>query len=222
MLEPNTYYHIYNRANGNDLLFKNEENYRFFLKKVALYIQPIADIYCWCLMPNHFHFLIKIKTEDDLFSLPKFKIGVNEVDVSLTYTKFETSDKLSNGIPLDKLELKKYLSKQFSNLFSSYTQAFNKVNNRKGSLFIKNFKYKEVASNAYLSNLILYIHANPVHHGFVKQIQDWQFSSFHTFLSDKPTNLNRIDTLEIFNGIENFMVYHKGNYNKNLALIFED
>ena len=209
MLQPNTYYHIYNRANGNDLLFKNAENYRFFLQKFSLYIHPIAEVYCWCLMPNHFHFLLKTRTEDELLTLPKF----NNDEGNLTFPKFST---------LGKLDIQKYLSKQFSNLFSCYTQAFNKVNNRKGSLFIKNFKYKEVNTDSYLSNLILYIHSNPVHHGFVKNIDDWKYSSFHTFLSEKPTQLKRLETLEIFKGIDNFIVYHKGKYNRDLALIFED
>lgn len=55
-----SYYHIYNRANGRDLLFKSEDNYHFFLKRIQKYILPYCDILSYCLLPNHFHFFIKI------------------------------------------------------------------------------------------------------------------------------------------------------------------
>ncbi|HRP60464.1 MAG TPA: transposase, partial [Vicingus sp.] len=58
LLETKCYYHIYNRANGSEKIFLNEENYLFFLQKYIEYIHPIAETYCYCLMPNHFHFLI--------------------------------------------------------------------------------------------------------------------------------------------------------------------
>ncbi len=65
-MEPAKFYHLYNHANGNENLFRNEENYLFFLKKFAFYVNPIADTYAYCLMPNHIHFLIAIKEEKEL------------------------------------------------------------------------------------------------------------------------------------------------------------
>ena len=61
-LEPENYYHIYNRANGSEKLFLNEGNYLYFLQKYNFYISPIADTFAYCLMPNHFHFLVRVKT----------------------------------------------------------------------------------------------------------------------------------------------------------------
>ena len=61
-LEPDSFYHIYNRANGNEKLFASKENYRFFLKRYKDLITPIADSFAYCLLPNHFHFLVRIKT----------------------------------------------------------------------------------------------------------------------------------------------------------------
>ena len=66
LLKPDETYHIFNRANGNEKIFLSSENYRFFLEKFKLHIQPIADTYCYCLLPNHFHFLIRIKSEEEL------------------------------------------------------------------------------------------------------------------------------------------------------------
>jgi len=173
MLLPSTYYHIYNHANGDDNLFREERNYPFFLEKYRYYIDPIADTIAWCLMPNHFHLLVRIKDVEDLVK---------------TFPKFGTLEKFGEGATLENLsgsekekQLSFLLSKQFSNLFSSYTQAFNKVYQRKGSLFLKNFKRKAIHNDAYLQRLILYIHLNPVKHGFTTEITGWLHSSYSEF-----------------------------------------
>lgn len=66
ILSPESIYHIYNRANGSEKMFLSDENYRFFIQKYREHISPFADTFCYCLMPNHFHFLIRIKTEVEL------------------------------------------------------------------------------------------------------------------------------------------------------------
>ncbi len=99
-LTPGQIFHIYNRANGRENLFTNEGNYHFFLDKIELHLSPVCTIYSWCLMPNHFHLLAKIKNEPELQLLESLK-------------SFKSSPE-------------KFVSKQFSNLFSSYTQAYNK------------------------------------------------------------------------------------------------
>jgi len=51
-------YHVYNRGNNSNKIFFRDENYLYFLKKIKLLISPHCHILAWCLMPNHFHFLI--------------------------------------------------------------------------------------------------------------------------------------------------------------------
>lgn len=158
MLNFETYYHIYNHANGDDNLFREKRNFAYFMDRYRQHIDPIADTVAWCLMPNHFHLLVKLKSEEEIAS---------------TFPKFRT---------LEKLEAKSnFLSKQFANFFSSYTQAFNKVYGRRGSLFLKNFKRKEVQDDEYLKALVVYIHLNPVKHGFTKRCTDWEWTPFETF-----------------------------------------
>ena len=62
-LKIGEYYHIYNRAVSNTLLFREHRNYPFFLDKVKLYLVNCVDILAYCLMPTHFHFLLEIKTD---------------------------------------------------------------------------------------------------------------------------------------------------------------
>ncbi|HEY0742152.1 MAG TPA: transposase [Chryseosolibacter sp.] len=52
------FYHIYNRGNNKQKIFFTNANYRFFLQKVAKEIAPASDLVCYCLMPNHYHFMI--------------------------------------------------------------------------------------------------------------------------------------------------------------------
>ncbi|MEO5500035.1 MAG: hypothetical protein ABIR31_01220 [Ginsengibacter sp.] len=60
-LIPGSCYHIYNRGNNKEIIFKSHENYIYFLTQWKKYIQPIADTFCYNLLPNHFHFFIRIK-----------------------------------------------------------------------------------------------------------------------------------------------------------------
>lgn len=57
------YYHIYNKGNNNERLFAREENYDYFLNKFKKHLHGFIDIYSYCLLPNHFHFLIKVVNE---------------------------------------------------------------------------------------------------------------------------------------------------------------
>lgn len=66
-------YHIYTHANGKDLIFRVEENYRYFLDKLAKYIVPIAEIYAYCLMPNHFHLLVRFKKLGEILNEDEHK-----------------------------------------------------------------------------------------------------------------------------------------------------
>ena len=102
-----------------------------------------------------------------------------------------------------------FVSRQFASLFSSYTQAFNKQQTRKGSLFIPNFKRKAVETEDYFTQLVHYIHANPVHHGFVRDIENWEYSSYHAFISQKFTLLQRDRVIDWFGGVDELRKYHR-------------
>lgn len=65
-LLPNEFYHIYNRGNRRLKVFFKEGNYDYFLSKVQKHICPYAQLMAFCLLPNHFHLLIK--TKQDLFN----------------------------------------------------------------------------------------------------------------------------------------------------------
>jgi putative transposase len=63
-LIPGKYYHIYNRACGYEKLFWEDHNYDFFMEKFIERMGDILFLYCYCLIPNHFHMLIRMKDLD--------------------------------------------------------------------------------------------------------------------------------------------------------------
>lgn len=189
-LETGKYYHIYNRGNNGIDLFYEKENYYHFLRLFEKYIEPIAEVYAWVLLKNHFHFLVYIKEE-------------NEIDKSqLSYSTVDKPKKI-------------IASKQFSNLFNAYTLSINKRIKRTGSLFEKPFKRIEVTSDKYFQNLIYYIHNNPVHHGFSDSMIEYPWSSYGSVISKKPTKLKRNRIIEIFDDVNNFKYYHNRKQNLN-------
>ncbi|MCU4176637.1 transposase [Carboxylicivirga sp. N1Y90] len=66
--EPGAYYHIFNRGNNKENIFKEEKNYKYFLTKMAQHLLNISNVYAYCLMSNHFHLVLEIKK---LTELPK-------------------------------------------------------------------------------------------------------------------------------------------------------
>ena len=60
-LLPNHIYHLYNRGNNRADLFTDDGNYELFLKLYARHIFPVAETFCYCLMRNHFHLLVRIR-----------------------------------------------------------------------------------------------------------------------------------------------------------------
>lgn len=194
-LIPGYYYHIYNHAIGKENLFEEEKNYIFFLQKLKKYFVPVADTFAWCIMPNHFHILTKIKDENDIVQFIPDSPGWKKV--------------LQSGcISTKEVYVSKYVSKQLSNLFSSYTQAYNGMYTRKGSLFIKNFKRKRIYDEDYFIRVINYIHFNPVNHGFVNKPSQWKYSSYNAIVSKKTTLVKREQVLQWFGGMANFMYCH--------------
>ncbi len=204
-LQHGKYYHIYNRGNNREDLFRTEGNYLHFMRLYEKYIFPIAETFAWVLMKNHFHFLVRVREEEQIDFLPP-------IDASRSKDTGRSDDGETFHRPQDKEASnplrKPEPSRQFAHLFNAYSKYYNRLNNRTGSLFEKNFHRIEVTSDRYFRQLVVYIHTNPVRHGFVSDFRDYPWSSYGTILSVKPTKLSRDRIIGWFDDTTNFVAVH--------------
>ncbi|MFH0894126.1 MAG: transposase [Bacteroidota bacterium] len=189
-LEPGQYYHIYNRGNNSQQIFFSEANYNFFKSRFEGIVSPYLDILAWCLMPNHFHFVVRVK----------------EVLNSVEGVKNIESADVSNA---------------FQRLFTGYSKAINKLKGTHGSIFEKPFQRIQITSDSYLRSLIIYVHNNPVHHGYKDAPNDWKHSSYNAVLNQDFSYLINNETLDLFDDKKNFVFCHKARIELEAALAIE-
>jgi len=181
ILFPDKFYHIYNHAVAKEILFKTKSDYILYLNKYETFASPYFDIYAYCLMPNHFHFLLKVKSVQELFSL-----GYNEND-----------------------NIHKFLSQKMGTLFNSYTRSYNLNYKRKGSLFYESFQRIAIHTEPYLYKLVVYIHLNPVKHGFVEKPEEWNYSSFKNIYHNTKSKKEYHEVINWFSDKENYLFCHR-------------
>ena len=180
-LEEGNIYHIFNRGINGENIFRQERNYNYFIEKYIEYCSPVVETYAYSLLKNHFHLMVKVK--ENIFE--KRRDGSGEIKLNA--------------------------SKQFSHFFNCYAQSFNKSFNRHGKLFEEPFKRKSIESDDYFTSLIYYIHFNAQHHKFVKDFRNWKFSSYHSFISDESSFLEKKKVMEWFGTLKHFNEAHIGN-----------
>jgi REP element-mobilizing transposase RayT len=147
MHQAGHYYHVYNRGCNHERIFANDGNYNFLLKRAKAILKdcPLSVI-AYCLMPNHYHFLLRPEEDDAL-------------------------------------------SRFIQRLFNSYTQAFNKQQERSGTLFEGRAKSKFVDSDEYVIHLCRYIHLNPVRAGLVSNPGEWAYSNYLDWVGQRNGTL---------------------------------
>ncbi len=201
-LEYDKFYHIYNRGINGCPLFRHTDNYEHFLNLYDKYISPVANTYAWVLMNNHFHFLVRVKSINQIGYYKPLN-----TDRSNDSVRFQTIQNLSESKGPDKVK-KPDPSRHFSHLFNAYTKYYNIKTKRSGSLFERPFKRIKINSLAHLKYLVYYIHHNPVHHGFCDDMLEYPWSSYLTILSPKKTNLKRDEVLKWYKDQHYYKEYH--------------
>lgn len=87
LFEYGGFYHVYNRGNNGENLFHEERNYLYFLNLMKKYIHPIAEIYAYCLMNNHFHIILKIKEREELKNVAEERLHLPFSNFFNSYAK---------------------------------------------------------------------------------------------------------------------------------------
>ena len=74
---------------------------------------------------------------------------------------------------------------------------------------MSNFRRLKIEREDYLTNVIKYIHFNPVKHGVVRNISEWKFSSYNVLCSEGETFLAREKTIRWFGRASEFKEHHE-------------
>jgi REP element-mobilizing transposase RayT len=132
-------YHVMNRGNARQRIFKTSEHYQLFLRCLAEVVQLWhCTLHAFSLMPNHYHLLIETPSGN--------------------------------------------LSRVMRHLNHVYTQRFNRMTGRDGHLFRGRYKSILVEDDAYLVELIRYIHLNPVKAALTKRPEQHAWTSHHYYM----------------------------------------
>lgn len=178
IFEQGHLYHIYTQGNNRQRIFFGRENNLFFLDKVKKHILPYADILAWCLMPNHFHFMVHVN-----------HLELPQVTQGLTSSQTLSSEKMQS------------FNYSIGVMLRSYTRAINIQENRAGALFRQQTKANclsrvdkiskawyqgqgvthiniDYPDQQYPNICFNYINQNPVKDKLVMRCEDWEFSSY--------------------------------------------
>ena len=181
---PGCIYHIYNRGVNRMSIFANPGNYVYLLRKVkSLLAELPVTMLAYCLMPNHYHFVLR---QDEATTFPKaasFREGKD------------------GG-----------LSTFMQRLFITYTQAFNKQQERTGPLFQGRFRHIRVDRDEYVMHLCRYVHLNPVVAGLVSRPAAWPYSNYLEWIEAREGKLvDRAFVQEFFPTPESYIAFVQGH-----------
>jgi len=201
----NTYYHIYNRGVNRENIFIEERNYDFFLNLCERHLSPVVDLYAYCLLRNHFHISVRVRSEEEILETLK-TLRVSPAN----------SGQIKRGGSTDREDGQRrkplgsrYVSDKFSNFFNAYAKTINKAYGRTGSLFQHPFGRVPITTDRQFWNVIAYIHQNPQKHGFVKDFRDWKYSSYGMILTEKHTPIKRKEVMKWFGTKDDYLSLHK-------------
>lgn len=153
-------YHVFNRGNNRGVIFPRRQNYHYFLQKIERHVKCYCDILSWCLMPNHFHFLIHANAN----SVPMVQ------DRSIDRQQF------SQGIKVLLSSYARGINRQEDRVGSLFQQKTKGIN-------------VSDDSRDYALTAFHYVHQNPMRAGLVDSMEDWEYSSFREYLGKGNTSL---------------------------------
>ncbi len=153
------YYHIYNQGNNRKKIFFEQENYLFFLSKAQKLLQPELTVIAYCLMPNHFHFLVYTDYQQSEEEAQDNKLSIQLGSLLSSYTKAVNKRYNRSG-----------------SLFRTHTKA-------------KYLVHKRDPARSYIPTCFHYIHQNPVRAALVDHLKDWPYSFYLDYAGYRNGNL---------------------------------
>jgi len=103
-------------------------------------------------------------------------------------------------------------------LFNGYSQAFNRRNNRSGTLFEGRSKSIMVTDERYVMRLCGYIHLNPVVAGLVSAPEKWPYSNYQEWIAERAGSLIDREFISMyFHGPDEYKAFIESSVDEAMA-----
>lgn len=193
------HYHLVFKSIDGLLLFRQDADYQTFLKRFAQFTGFVMDTWAYCLLNNHAHFIIKIKSIEAIITnikqreLPKQTVAMKKI--LATPDEQDVFDEM--------------VERQVNSFMVSYANYTKNKYQHHGGLFQKPFKRIQIDSDVHLQVAIIYTHANPVKHKVFNDYLFFPYSSYALFLVRTSHYCAVEEVLIFFGGVEKFILLHK-------------
>ncbi len=179
---PNNIYHIYNQGNNRQQIFFTRKDYLVFLTLYKRLFPPNCSTIAWCLMPNHFHFMVH--TDE------RCNVSIKQGNIYL--------DPVTNSIR----KLLSGYARIFNNEYKHTGSVFRQKTKSKCLSAITIEPGSSFLIQEYYVNCFHYIHQNPVVAKLSKRLEDWEFSSFRDYAGLREGTLCQKDLAALHCGYD--------------------
>jgi len=203
-------YHLYNRGDNKEIIFRDEQDYRAFLFRLGLGLGIEMKDLNECEITKSPKSRIRITSlKPNNFKLHAFCLMPNHIHLLLEQCGDEP------------------ISKLISRVFTSFSKYINLKHKRIGHVFQDKFKSVQIETNPQLMLISSYIHMNPIKDSLVNKAEDYKWSSYNDFIVDRKNPIVYKQFLtDIFGNRQNFINENTKLYKKIVSKtvfdIFED
>ena len=130
---------------------------------------------------------------------------------------------MNNHVHLILYSKKENMAKALFNINRLFAMKYNFIEGTVGHVFENRYKSECIENEKYLIQAIRYVHNNPVKAKIVKEPQNYEWSSFRSYISKQKRVQEKIILKTYFNdSIEGFIAYHKKEDDNEHLEIKED
>jgi putative transposase len=182
IIVPGGIYHVLNRGNGRQALFRKPADFAAFVAILAEALQRVGDVelLCWCLMSNHWHLVARVRggarSGDPLQRFMQW--------LSITHVRRHHRHHTEAARHTAERSARRAGERGLGTV--SATRGVTAVAERTGHLYQGRYKHFAVEEDTYFLMLCRYVEANALRAGLVRRAEDWPWSSLHQRMSRDP------------------------------------
>jgi putative transposase len=185
--EGTRHYHVVSRIVNRDFVLGSEEKAYFLQTMRRLEVFCGIRVITYCIMSNHFHILVEIPKSEKLSDdevLRRMKViyskrVVDEFRENLKQARLQSKHELAETMIKPFLLRMHDLSMFMKDLKQRFTQWFNRIHERRGTLWEERFRSVLIEDSKHaLYTVANYIDLNPVRSGICIDPKDYKYCGY--------------------------------------------